>query len=106
LGFPEGFEERASKKKALSLGDGAGAPRPSGPDGAGCAECPRGDPCPPSAGRCLAGGDSGRPPSGDCVLCHCSRASSPYPDVCPCPKVDNRPRGPQSAYASGKWLFV
>ncbi|GAA0285215.1 hypothetical protein GCM10009540_00330 [Streptomyces turgidiscabies] len=37
---------------------------------------------------------------------HCSRASSPYLDVCPCPKVDNRPTGPELAYAPGNWPFV
>ena len=57
-------------------------------------------------GRPSGGSSAPRRPSGGCVLRHCSRASSPYPDVCPCPKVDNRLRGRQLAYAPGKWLFV
>lgn len=95
------------RKRGVSPADDAGVPRPSGPGGAGCAECPLGDPCRPALpGHRLAGGSSGPRPSVDCVLRHCSRASSPYPDVCPRPKVDNRPQGPQLAYAPGNWPFV
>ncbi|GFH38945.1 hypothetical protein SCWH03_52080 [Streptomyces pacificus] len=38
------------------------------------------------------------------MLCHCSRASSPYPDVCPCPKVGNLIGARQLAYAPGNPL--
>lgn len=93
-------QERGRCCDGVSREDGAVAPRPSGRDGGGCAGSRDGDHDPAPGGRPFRPLPARRP-SGGCVLCHCSRASSPYPDVCPCPMVGNRIGARQLAYAPG-----